>query len=101
MSSPRSIASRLLATVAIGALALTAGCSSGDDGSGDDAAAAETRSFKANNGSSEIPAEPERVVSLARATPPPLVAGAPVVAAPSASPAERELLQHEELSQTV
>lgn len=101
MSSPRSIASRLLATVAIGALALTAGCSSGDDGSGDDAAAAETRSFKANNGTSEIPAEPERVVSLARATPPLLVAEAPLVATTPVSPAEKELLPDKELSKTV
>src|SRR5699024_8611833 len=78
-----------------------AGCSSGDDGSGDDAAAAETRSFKANNGTSEIPAEPERVVSLARATPPLLVAEAPLVATTPVSPAEQELLPDKELSKTV
>jgi iron complex transport system substrate-binding protein len=101
MSFPRSIASRVLATIAVGALALTAGCSSGDDGSGDGGSASETRSFKANNGTVEIPAEPERVVSLARATPPLVVADAPLVATTPVSPQEKDLLPGKELSKKI
>lgn len=101
MSFPRSAGHRILATVAVSALALTAGCSSGDDGTGNEPSQGETRSFAANNGTIEIPVAPERVVSLARATPPLVVAEAPLVATTPVSPTEKDLIPSKALNETI
>lgn len=101
MSFSRSSASRILATVALGALALTAGCSNSDGGASSESGSSETRSFEANNGTIDIPVEPKRVVSLARATPPLVVAEAPLVATTPVSPDEKGLIPSDEAGTTI
>lgn len=101
MFVPRSASRRILAAIAVGTLALTAGCSGGGESSGGETASAETRSFEANNGTIEIPVEPQRVVSLARATPPLVVAEAPLVATTPVSPTEKDLIPSDELNKTI
>lgn len=66
------------AVVAATALLLS-GCSSGDSDSSGDSSGSGTRSFTADNGTFDIPEEPERIVALGRAIPSLLTTHAPLV----------------------
>lgn len=77
MTSTRTrIRAGIVAAVAAPALVL-AGCSSSD--APDEASTATIRTFEDSTGPVEIPAEPQRIVALARAVPSLLEVGAPVV----------------------
>lgn len=95
--------SRRVAGAYVLALALTAGCGSGDDaGSGpvtDEAgpAAAETRVFAADNGDIEIPVDPQRVVATGYAVPVALEMDAALVGVSSWSRGE-SLMSEEDLA---
>ena len=78
---------RARSTLALGAAALLAvglvGCSSdgdGDSGTESGTESAATRTFEAQNGSIEIPADPQRIVACGYATLPLIQAGADLVA---------------------